>query len=891
MIAPRRAPRTGIAALLAAISLLPAAASADVGHEPGARSAGWSAYLEYALTGDEAALARAEKALGETSFFALEQAMLAGRRGDRALMLERAERAVTLDPDNGEAHALLARAWFRLADEGLTSTETLERAVSHAEAAVRLETADPEIFDRLAAAHGALAMRAERTGDAAAALRHRGRERAALEAWAERFRQELAWRQLADLARELGDRAGEAQALEEIIRRGEDALLAAQRLGDVLAELGRCEAAIPVLQEALAQAGSDKYAGISLAVQLGDCASRAGEATMAEDAFRRALELDPTNLIAISGLAESAWSLGKRDEAIAIIESASDRLAEEAASRGEGGRGGGDAEQRLDWLATRARWKAAHDRPDALDDARKALALAESAGTPRQKALMGALVAEAHLGRGQLAEAVQAARQAVSQDPSHEASLITLLNASWAGGDRAAVRELVDALEKKASGASWFSRVARWEASRGFDADARRHARRAIESFQGPPGSRAEFEVEVGGALLVAGRPEDAEVLAREAAAIRPWDDDAPFLQAEALTELGRGADADAVIRAHVEARGEDPWLLERWSGFEQSRRRGTEAVAKAERALTLLSQAGAHRSARARLEMRLGEALLGARRPAEAARAFRSACSASEPAPGDRLASLARALNLAGEPAEALAVVDQALSRAPDDDALLGEKGRILLALGRFDEGASVLRGLLDAPRALAGRHGQVALAFSEASRHDEASRVAAEALAKHPRHVGLLLAAARVSEAAGRREEAESRFRAALALEPDSPIVLNALGYSLADWNVKLDEAQRLLRRAVEARPHEAAYLDSLGWAMHRLGKHDESVLHLEAALARDRDPVILAHLGHVRVAQNRPSEARSLFEEALAAGLDDGEEEARRALEDLARRGGVR
>jgi len=67
------------------------------------------------------------------------------------------------------------------------------------------------------------------------------------------------------------------------------------------------------------------------------------------------------------------------------------------------------------------------------------------------------------------------------------------------------------------------------------------------------------------------------------------------------------------------------------------------------------------------------------------------------------------------------------------------------------------------------------------------------------------------------------------------DAPVMLNALGYVLADAGRDLDEAVKLLRRAVEKRPNEAAYLDSLGWAHLKQGRVDEATRLLEQAVAR--------------------------------------------------------
>ena len=79
-------------------------------------------------------------------------------------------------------------------------------------------------------------------------------------------------------------------------------------------------------------------------------------------------------------------------------------------------------------------------------------------------------------------------------------------------------------------------------------------------------------------------------------------------------------------------------------------------------------------------------------------------------------------------------------------------------------------------------------------------------------------------------------------------------------------------LLRRAVEMRPDEAAYLDSLGWALLRGHHLDEAGKILEQAVARDRDPVIVMHLGTLREAQHRQPEALALYREALRHKLTE-------------------
>lgn len=105
-----------------------------------------------------------------------------------------------------------------------------------------------------------------------------------------------------------------------------------------------------------------------------------------------------------------------------------------------------------------------------------------------------------------------------------------------------------------------------------------------------------------------------------------------------------------------------------------------------------------------------------------------------------------------------------------------------------------------------------------------------------------------------------AEADFRKALSLFPDQPLVLNYLGYSWVDKNMNLDEAFKMLRRAVELRPQDGYIVDSLAWAHYRLGRYDEAVKELERAIElKPSDPVINDHLGDAYWRVGRKLEAK--------------------------------
>jgi tetratricopeptide (TPR) repeat protein len=93
----------------------------------------------------------------------------------------------------------------------------------------------------------------------------------------------------------------------------------------------------------------------------------------------------------------------------------------------------------------------------------------------------------------------------------------------------------------------------------------------------------------------------------------------------------------------------------------------------------------------------------------------------------------------------------------------------------------------------------------------------------------------------------KAEADLKLALSLFPDQPLVLNYLGYSWVDQGLNIDEAFKMLRRAVDLRPKDGYIVDSLGWAFYRMGRYDDAVRTLEKAIElKPNDPTINDHLG---------------------------------------------
>ena len=121
----------------------------------------------------------------------------------------------------------------------------------------------------------------------------------------------------------------------------------------------------------------------------------------------------------------------------------------------------------------------------------------------------------------------------------------------------------------------------------------------------------------------------------------------------------------------------------------------------------------------------------------------------------------------------------------------------------------------------------------------------------------------------------KAEADFKKALELYPDQPLVLNYLGYSWVDKGLNLEEAFKMLRKAVELRPNDGYIVDSLGWAHYKLGQYPEATETLEKAIdLKPADPVLNDHLGDAYWRVNRRTEAHFQWNHARDMGADPDE-----------------
>ncbi len=191
-----------------------------------------------------------------------------------------------------------------------------------------------------------------------------------------------------------------------------------------------------------------------------------------------------------------------------------------------------------------------------------------------------------------------------------------------------------------------------------------------------------------------------------------------------------------------------------------------------------------------------------------------------------------------------------------------------ILARQGKLDVARAELHAL---PATTTAAATQLTLAeaqmLRDADRNQAAFDLLAAAVEKSPNSPDLLYDYGMTAEKLGRFDVLESAMRTVIRVRPDNAQAYNALGYTLADRNQRLDEARTLIEKANALAPDDASILDSLGWVQYRLGNNREALQSLERAYKLRGDAEIAVHLGEVLWVSGRQADAERTWKEASA------------------------
>ncbi|PUE48257.1 hypothetical protein B9Z47_09665 [Limnohabitans sp. 2KL-1] len=222
------------------------------------------------------------------------------------------------------------------------------------------------------------------------------------------------------------------------------------------------------------------------------------------------------------------------------------------------------------------------------------------------------------------------------------------------------------------------------------------------------------------------------------------------------------------------------------------------------------------------------------------------------------------------------LAQAEQWLAQVPADAdpiKLASRQADLLTQQGRMEEARLVLSQIKTATPAQAARKTLLqSLWLRENKRMDEAYALVRQTLNSQPENNDLISELAMVSEKLKRFDEMESLLRDLMQRKPQDPQAFNALGYSLADRNTRLDEARELITQALKLAPDDAYIQDSLGWVAFRQGRYTEARKTLEAAFTARPDAEIAAHLGEVLWVMGHREEAATVWREGWSLKHDN-------------------
>ena len=415
-----------------------------------------------------------------------------------------------------------------------------------------------------------------------------------------------------------------------------------------------------------------------------------------------------------------------------------------------------------------------------------------------------------------------------------------------------------------------------------------------LQPYLGDASTRAAAQVAVGRSWLAAGEVERAMKAARQAQAENP-ESGAPVLLA--LDLMRPRPEAEAVVTQYLQRPDADVLLRRAYASTLVTLQRYGDAIAQLEIVTRQQPDVAAPwltlgalqldlrktQAAEQSLErfVRLAQAQPGAG-------AGRGSTDADDD-DGAQEVDLTQAWLLLAQAAEQrgdFVTAEARLARVDNPQRVLEVQTRRALLLARQGDVPKARELVRETPERSPADARAKLLAETQVLREvkqwSEAYAVLEAANQRFPNDPDLLYEQAMMAEKIGQLDAMEAQLRRVIALKPDHAHAYNALGYSLADRNLRLAEAKELIERALQLTPGDPFITDSLGWVEYRLGNREVALRLLRQAYQARPDAEIGAHLGEVLWSLGRQDEARSIWAEV--SSRDAGNEVLRETMSRL-------
>lgn len=376
----------------------------------------------------------------------------------------------------------------------------------------------------------------------------------------------------------------------------------------------------------------------------------------------------------------------------------------------------------------------------------------------------------------------------------------------------------------------------------------------------------------LGSLRLMAGDAAGAMEATQRGAELNPQSDEVAILALSLMD--AQEPNAEAVVRKYLSGHPR-PDLRMAYARRLASAQRFEEAYIQAR---TMSAEAPAYADGwllRGSLELQSRQASLAAlslRKYVDIAEAGAATVADGDAPEADR--GLVQAYLLLSQIAEQEKRLDEAqawlarITNPQDAMRVQSRRAGILARQGRMEEARALLRAIPESkPEDARLKISAEVQLLRDFKHYDKAYAVLTDAIKVHPDDTDLLYDQAMAAEKVGNDTEMERSLRRVMHLKPDYYHAYNALGYSLADRKIRLDEARQLINKALEFAPNDPFILDSLGWVEFRSGNLTEALRILRSAYLAKPDAEIAAHLGEVFWRLDRTDEAKTTWKEGLA------------------------
>ncbi len=465
-------------------------------------------------------------------------------------------------------------------------------------------------------------------------------------------------------------------------------------------------------------------------------------------------------------------------------------------------------------------------------------------------------------------EAEKAFQKVLSLEPENEEALTELaLVYSNLGDNRRAIDLLKKVAERSPSRRTLTTLAGAYEDLRDFGAAAQ-VLERAVELEPDNP----ELKRGLAQDLLYAGKLDDALKTYKEVTEDDPKDAQSWLRISQIHRQARRFTEArEAIENAKklqpddIEIRYSEITLLDEEGKHDEAINAMKQLIATTEKR----TYSPAERTSRAALYERLAALYRSSEQYSQAVDAFRQMAELQPDLAARGAAQIIDTYRQAKDFTHASEEADAASKKYPDDRMVILYRALLLADLNKGKEAVAEARKLLGAKE---DRDTWLSVAqVSERAKDFGEMGKALDAVEKlsvsDSDKVTVYYMRGAMLERAKDYAAAEAEFRKALALDPDNAGVLNYLGYMLADRNVRLEEALKMIHRAVELEPSSGAYLDSLGWVYFRMDKLEEAETNLRQALELvPHDATIRDHLGDVLARRGKLREAVAEWQTSL-------------------------